>query len=172
MILETARLTLRPQEWGDALALFAILSDPEAMRFWNRPALSDPAVAEEMVAEQQEAAAAGLCRYWTVLEGRDPVGSVDLSLIQDASAEMGFLFRRDRWGHGLATEAVRAVVAQALGPLRLMHLAAGVQAGNQAAIRVLEKAGFNRIQTRAGVRLAGGMLADCAFYALARRDIG
>ncbi len=38
------------------------------------------------------------------------------SLIEEAGAELGFLFRPDRWGRGLATEAVTAVVAQAFGP--------------------------------------------------------
>lgn len=167
MILTTTRLILRPQQQGDAAALFAILGDSQAMRFWNRPALSHLAVADELVAEQQAAADAGLCRYWTVLENNDAVGSVDLSLIQGASAELGFLFRRDRWGHGLATEAVAAAVAGALGPLGLTRLAAGVQARNLAAIRVLEKTGFAWVK-QAEARLAGGALAACAFYALTK----
>jgi ribosomal-protein-alanine N-acetyltransferase len=165
MILTTTRLTLRPQEQGDTAALFAILGNHQAMRFWNRPPLSHLAIAEALIAEQQAAAASGICRYWTVLEGGDAVGSVDLSLIEEAGAELGFLFRPDRWGRGLATEAVTAVVAQAFGPLRLTHLAAGVQAGNLAAIRVLEKAGFGQLK-RAEVRLAGGARADCVFYGL------
>ena len=165
MILTTTRLTLRPQEQGDAAALFAILGNRQAMRFWNRPPLSYLAIAEALIAEQQAAAASGICRYWTVLEDGDAVGSVDLSLIEEAGAELGFLFRPDRWGRGLATEAVTAVVAQAFGPLRLTHLAAGVQAGNLAAIRVLEKAGFGQLK-RAEVRLAGGARADCVFYGL------
>ena len=165
MILRTTRLTLRPQEQDDAAALFAILGNHEAMRFWNHPALSHLAIAEELIAEQQAAMASEIGRYWTVLEGGDAVGSVDLSLIEEAGAELGFLFRPDRWGRGLATEAVTAVVAQAFGPLRLTHLAAGVQAGNLAAIRVLEKASFGQVK-RAQVRLAGGARADCVFYGL------
>jgi ribosomal-protein-alanine N-acetyltransferase len=170
MILETTRLTLRPQKQGDAAALFAILGDGEAMRFWNRPPIAHLRVVEELVAEQQVAALSGLCRYWTVLEEDDPIGSVDLSLIECDGAELGFLFRRDRWGHGLATEAVTAVVAGAFGALRLTHLAAGVQAGNQAAIRVLEKTGFARVK-QAQVRLPGGA-ASCAFYAQTRKTGG
>lgn len=164
MILRTRRLTLRPQEQSDATALFAILGNREAMRFWNRPALPNLAVVEALVAEQQTAVESGFCRYWTVLETGDPIGSVDLSLIKDGGAELGFLFRSDRWGHGLASEAVAAVVAEAFGPMRLTHLAAGALAGNLAAIRVLEKTGFGRVK-EAQVRLAGGALASCAFYA-------
>ena len=60
MILKTERLTLRPQAEGDAAALFSILNDAEAMRFWNRPPITRLAVVEELVREQQAAMAAGL----------------------------------------------------------------------------------------------------------------
>lgn len=163
MILNTARLTLRPQAMADAPALFAILGDTEAMRFWNRPAIARLAVVEELVREQQGAMDSGLCRYWTVLEDGDAIGSVDLSLIQDASAELGFLLRPDRWGHGFGTEAVTAVIAHGFAAMGLSRLAVAVQAGNLGAIRVLEKTGFAKIEART-VRLADGTRADCAFY--------
>jgi RimJ/RimL family protein N-acetyltransferase len=76
MDLTTTRLALRPQAPADAPALFAILHDPEAMRFWNRPPVSRLAVVEETVREQQAAMAAGLCRYWTAWEGDDAIGSL------------------------------------------------------------------------------------------------
>jgi len=163
MILKTARLTLRPQAADDAFALFKILNDAEAMRFWSRPAIQRLEVVEEMVAEQQAAAASGLCRYWTAWEGSDAIGSLDLSLIQDDSAELGFLFRRDRWGAGLASEAAAAVTAFAMGPLALTRLAAAVQADNRAAARVLEKTGFVLVDRRS-VTIASGVSRDCAFY--------
>lgn len=167
MILNTARLTLRPQQLDDAPHLFAILGDSEAMRFWNRPPTQRLATVEEMVREQQEAMANGICRYWTVLEAFEPIGSIDLSLIEDASAELGFLLRRDRWNRGLGTEAVGCVIAHAFSQLNLTRLAAAVQTGNFAAVRLLEKSGFSRRDARP-VRLAGGTLANCAFYLLDR----
>ena len=168
MILKTARLILRPQQESDAPALFAMLKDGEAMRFWSRPPIARLAVVEELVREQQAAQANGLCRYWTVLEAGDAVGSVDLSLIQGGSAELGFLFRPDRWGEGLATEAVGAVVGHALGPMGLSRLASAVQVDNRQAARVLEKTGFVLVNQRS-VTIAGGEARLCAFYLL-RRD--
>src|ERR1700761_5185639 len=168
MMLKTQRLTLRPQQPGDAAALFQVLNDAEAMRFWSRPPIARLAVVEELVREQQAAMAAGLCQYWTVVEDADVIGSVDLSLIRDGSAELGFLLRRDRWGLGLASEAVKAVIAHAVGPLGLKRLAAGIQLENLAAARVLEKTGFVAVERRP-VTIASGDLRDCAFYLL-RRD--
>jgi ribosomal-protein-alanine N-acetyltransferase len=167
MLLKTARLILRPQLPPDATPLFAILSDPQAMRFWSRPALTELAVAEELVREQQAAMASGLYRYWTLLENRQAIGSIDLSLIKDGSAELGFLLRPDRWDQGLASEAVTAVIAHAFGPLDLMRLAAAVQAENRAAARVLEKNGFSQVQQRA-VTMPGGESRVCGFYLLKR----
>jgi RimJ/RimL family protein N-acetyltransferase len=163
-ILQTTRLTLRPQAQADAGALFHILNDPEAMRFWNRPPLTRLEVAEELVREQQAAMGCGLCRYWTAWEKGEAIGSFDLSLIENGSAELGFLLRRDRWGQGLASEAAAAVVACGFGPMALARLAAAVQTGNRAAARVLTKTGFTLAQTHAAVALPGGARSDCAFY--------
>lgn len=168
MILNTARLTLKPQQQSDAPALFSILGDVEAMRFWSHPPIARLAVVEELVREQQAAQANGQCRYWTVQEDTDTIGSVDLSLIQNGSAELGFLFRRDRWGQGLAGEAVAAVIRYALGPMALNRLAAAIQADNHKAARVAEKSGFVAIDRRRAA-IASGEIRDCVFYLL-RRD--
>ena len=162
-ILKTRRLALRPQEEADAPALFAILSDGRAMRFWNRPSIARLAVVEDLVREQQAAMADGLCCYWTLMEAAEAIGSVDLSLIESGSAELGFLLRPDRWGCGLASEAVASVVAHGFEGLRLGRLAAVIQTANRAAARVLEKNGFTRIESRP-VRLAGGQSKACDCY--------
>ena len=142
MILETDRLTLHPMVEGDAPALFAILGDPHAMRFWQRPPIARLAVVEEMVREQ--IAATPLCRYWTVWRDGDAVGSCDLSFIspEDGQAQTGFLIRRDQWGQGLATEAMAAVTAHAFGPLGLSLLVARTHVENLRARRLLERLGF------------------------------
>jgi [ribosomal protein S5]-alanine N-acetyltransferase len=168
MILKTARLTLKPQEQADAPALFIILNDAQAMRFWSHPPISRLAVVEELAREQQAAMAKGLCQYWTVFEGADAIGSVDLSLIADGSAELGFLFRPNRWGSGLAGEAVAAVVSVALGSMELDRLASAIQSENRRAARVLEKTGFV-VAGRRSVTIATDEIRDCIFYLL-RRD--
>jgi|SRR5689334_10273004 len=163
MLLTTPRLILRPQLQADAEALFTILGDPRATRFWNRPAMTRLAVVEELVREQQAAMAQGLCHYWTVMRDGEAVGSVDLSLIQNGSAELGFMLRRNCWGQGFATEAAGAVVDHGFAALKLTRLAAAVQCANRAAARVLEKNGFALAQSRTVV-LADGRSKACDFY--------
>ncbi len=168
MHLTTERLILRPMLQSDAAALFAILGDAEAMRFWQRPVLTRLAVAEEMVREQ--IAAGKLCRYWTVWRQGDAIGSCDLSFIEPANhAQTGFLFRRDQWGRGYAAEAMSAVIGHAFGEMGLELLTASTHAQNAPARRVLERLGFGLEGLVAGHQPVPGVAMDCAFYALRRQ---
>jgi RimJ/RimL family protein N-acetyltransferase len=124
-------------------------------------------VVEELLRGQQQAMAEGQCCYWTLIQGDEAIGSIDLSLIQSGSAELGFVLRPDRWGQGLASEAVAAVVAHAFDGLFLTRIAAAVQSENKPAARVLEKNGFTRIESRS-VLLASGARANCDFYLCGR----
>ena len=142
MILKTDRLTLRAMAEGDAPALFAILGDPAAMAFWDRAALPRQTTVEAQMADELAAMAAGGFVYWTVLNDGEAIGSIDLSQIDGLDAWLGFAFRRDLWGQGLAREAVAAVIAHAFGPMRLIRLQARVQTANYRAIRMLESLGF------------------------------
>jgi ribosomal-protein-alanine N-acetyltransferase len=170
MILTTTRLTLRPMAQTDAPALHAILGDPEAMRFWHRPAIPRLAVVEDMVREQ--IAARNLCHYWTVWREHDAIGSCDLSLIdrEEGSAETGFLFRRDQWGLGFAGEAMAALVRHAFGDFGLSLLVARTHLGNAAARRTLERLGFGQEWVIAGYAPAPGLRMDCTVYVLRRQE--
>jgi ribosomal-protein-alanine N-acetyltransferase len=167
MILTTERLSLRPMVQSDVAALFAIFSDAEAMRFWPRPVVTRPAVVDEMIREQ--IAASDVCRYWTVWQQDDAIGSCDLSFIQDGRAQTGFLFRRDRWGRGFAGEAMARIIAHAFGELGLELLTASTHAGNARARLVLERLGFGLERLSAGHAPVPGVTMDCAFYALRRQ---
>jgi RimJ/RimL family protein N-acetyltransferase len=164
MILETDRLTLRPMREGDAPALFAILSDRHAMRFWDRPAIARLAVTQDMVAEQLAWMARGECRYWTLWREDDALGSIDLSLIRGRGAELGILIRRDRWGQGFGGEAVAAVLAHAFGPMGLLRVRARIHAQNLAAARLLTRAGFRLEESHPNFPLPGGGVRPCEIY--------
>ncbi len=164
MILSTQRLVLRPMTGADAPCLFAILGDPEAMRFWDRPPIRRLAVVEEMVGEQLAAMAAGQCLYWTIWHGTDPIGGIDLSFIEGGQAQFGFLLRRDQWGRGLAREAMAAVVTYAFDSLELEILRARIHAANRAAASALTKSGFALDEMRPGYRLDSGAVVTCEFY--------
>jgi RimJ/RimL family protein N-acetyltransferase len=62
--------------------------------------------------------------------------------------ELGYDLRPAEWGRGYATEAARATLAYALGPLGMQRVIAVVKPSHRASRRVLEKAGMTRIGER------------------------
>ena len=67
-------------------------------------------------------------------------------------AVTGYVFARDAWGHGYATETLAAMVALARF-LGIRRLSAGCHPEHHASIRVLEKCGFaleERLQRMSG----------------------
>ena len=170
MNFHTARLSLRPMLAGDAGLIFAIMGDAQAMCFWDRPALTRLATAEEIVAGQIAAMAEGDHLYWTVSLDGVPIGSCDLSAIDHGHqrAEIGFLFRRDYWGHGYAREALAPVIAHGFGPLGLARLSARIHVGNKAAKNLLERPDFVQEGLLRGFVRREGAARDCALYAKLR----
>ncbi len=168
MILTTERLCLRRLRSGDAPALFAILGDAEAMKFWDRPAIARAATVAEIVASQLAAMEDGHFLYWTVWRDQDAIGSVDLSALDFAHrrGEIGFLFRRDQWGQGYGREALGALIGHAFGQLKLERLEARVHAANLPAKRLLRLLGFAPEGRLSGFVLRDGARHDVDVFGL------
>ena len=168
MILKTERLRLRHLQSADASALFAILGDAEAMKFWDRPAIARAATAAEIVASQLAAMEDGHFLYWTVWRDQDAIGSVDLSALDftHRRGEIGFLFRRDQWGQGYGREALGALIAHAFGQLKLERLEARVHAANLPAKRLLRLLGFAPEGRLSGFVLRNGARHDVDIFGL------
>ena len=173
-ILETQRLLLRPLQPRDAEALFAIMSDAEAMRFWDWPPFTDLETVREIVAGQAVAMDSGEARYWAVrLKGAGAaIGTCDLGDIErhHGRAEVGFAFNRAYWGNGYAYEAMSAVIAYAFGEVGVARLGARLHAGNHASRRLLERLGFSYEGRLIGYVQRDGIRRDCLLYGLMRSD--
>ncbi|KAH7137983.1 acyl-CoA N-acyltransferase [Dendryphion nanum] len=75
------------------------------------------------------------------------IGGIGLkpgSDVQAHTAEVGYWIAEEYWGRGIATEALEALVRYAFENDQYKRLGAGVFAGNDASIRVLEKVGFKK----------------------------
>ncbi len=168
MTITTERLTLRPLAPSDTDAIFAMMSDPETMRFWDWPAFTERETVAEIVAAQIADVREGRALYWAVALSPDgpAIGSCDLSEIDrhHRRAEVGFLFDRAHWGNGYASEAMAAVVARAFDRLELRRLWARFHAGNEASRNLLERLGFSYEGTLHGHVIREGVRRDCAIY--------
>lgn len=146
--VETERLHLRRLVDADAERLHDIYGDPETMRFVGssgRPMADLDGTRRGLarLARHEELHGFGL---WAVDErdGDPLVGVAGLAWVEDhgPDVEAAYLFRRDRWGRGYATEALRAVLELGRTQLGLSRIVALAYPDNDVSRRVMEKAGM------------------------------
>jgi [ribosomal protein S5]-alanine N-acetyltransferase len=146
--VETDRLRLRSLERGDAARLFEIYGDAETMRLVGRTGrpVADLAAAEravDAIRRHEELHGFGM---WALDErdGSPLVGVAGLAWIEGRGPEVeaAYILRRDRWGRGYATEALRSVLRIGHDQLGLGRIVALAYLENDASRRVMEKAGM------------------------------
>src|SRR5262245_33459940 len=118
--LLTPRLRLRPCTLGDVEPILSLDADPLVRRFMGgpfHPATHRPE-ARGLIALARPLPHA----LWAVEWRRRPglVGLCGLDLLAEVGeTQVGWRFARSAWGQGVATEAGRAALAYALGPMAL-----------------------------------------------------
>jgi RimJ/RimL family protein N-acetyltransferase len=143
---ETSRLLLRPPLPEDARAMFErYASDSEVTRYLGWPRHTSVEDTKAFVGFSQSEWARSSTGPLLVF-ARDSgrlLGSSGLLLETPYRAQTGYVFARDAWGHGYATEALGAMVAMA-AELTISRLYALCHTEHQASWHVLEKCGFTR----------------------------
>jgi len=164
--LQTQRLSLKPFVLADAQDLFTIRSDPAAMAHWDWPGDTDieqtQSVAQLLVDDMNRERSC----YWTVRTrpGGAFVGVVDLSDRANARADVGFMIKRELWGHGYASEALSVMIAEAWES-GLDLLTARAHADNERSTRLLHRLGFREVGLRP-VEIRPGVTRNCRFFEL------
>ena len=170
-VIETERLVLRRPREEDAPAIFTrYASDPEVTRYmaWPTHRSLDDTHAFLHVCD-------ALWAQWPtagplLVFARDGVtllGGAGVVPNSETAAQIGYVFARDAWGVGYATETLQAMVelSRRLGVRRLYALC---HPDHRASWRVLVKAGFSREGTlsrhAAFPNLKPGVLADVLCY--------
>ena len=145
-LLETERLALR--EWGpdDAEALYSILGDAEVMKYVEdgRPWETVTRVREWIERVRYNYRNRGYSR-WAVVEkeGGRAVGTCGfVPLPWSDEIDFGYLFRRDCWGRGYASEITPAVLRYGFERFGFREVVASIDPQNEASRRVLLKLAF------------------------------
>ena len=176
--LITERLVLRPVTAGDQATLLAHWALPDVRRFlFDGAALSAAEVAATIEESVRDFAAAcygiwiileqdrhgpagtaltgtaltGTALTGTALAGTALVGTAGLRPLEDLGLEIFYSLAPGSWGRGYATEAARAVVDHALGPLGLPEVLAEVDEGNAASVAVIKRLGMTPFAVVPGV---------------------
>lgn len=155
------RLLMRRVQPSDLMAIHAIMSDAEAMRFWSTPA-------HATLAETQS-------WFASMLASEESQESDEFVLEYDGLAigkmgawrppEIGFFLRRDCWGRGFATEALQGYVCYAKG-LGLEGLAADVDPRNISCLRLLRRCGFVETGREEATYIINGRTCDSVYLHL------
>ena len=146
--LNTEDLHLRASKLSDVEGMFAMLSDPESMKYWSNPPVTKIGDALEVLRQDLESDAKGNSMCWAVtLKGQDEmIGKCILFQFNQANrrAEIGFILNRNYWRQGLMFQALEAVIDFAFTTLKLHRIEADVDPENAGSLGVLEKLGFQR----------------------------
>ena len=143
-VLVTERLLLRPVTASDYAALQAHWAAPDVRRFLFDGAMLSPAEIREAIEDSTRDFTAAGYGLWLIQEQdrTDLTGAAGLRPLDDLGLEIFYSLAPAFWGKGYATEAARAVVEHALGPLGLPEVLAEVDAGNTASVAVVERLGM------------------------------
>ena len=158
-VLRSERLVLCPVTADDHPVLLAHWAAPEVRRFlFDDATLSAAEITEVIEDSARDFGRAGY-GLWLIhgkdgpddLVGTDLVGTAGLRPLEDLGLEVFYSLAAGSWGRGYATEAARAVLDHALGPVGLPEVLAEVDEGNTASIAVIERLGMTPFDTVPGV---------------------
>ncbi len=144
-MIETKRCWIRPMTLADQEAIARILQDPIVMTAYEH-AFSDDEVSEWINKQLRRYAQDGF-GLWAVIRKSDAalIGQCGITL-QDCNGctvhEVGYLFAREYWHQGYATEAAAACCSYAFDVLECREVYAIIREGNTASQAVAKRLGM------------------------------
>ena len=174
--LRTERLWLRPVAPADRDALHRLWTDPDVRRFLWDDRVIDLVVVDGVLAASVASFAAEGFGHFALRESEAGPGvgadGADALLgtcglhryTPGAEPELLYSLAPECWGSGLASEAARAVVADAFVRLDFPRVLARADVPNRGSVRVMQRLGMQH----AGEREEGGL--RLVSYTLARED--
>lgn len=147
--IETERLILRTWMPSDAPALHALRTDPDVGRYLGGPSNPTPDNTTQWIARQMDEQEREGFSLWPVIRKEDGklIGRAGLHRLPEGYVEAGWVFAREAWGHGYATEAARASIDYGFNVVHLSRIYALINPANSASIAVAYRLGmrFDRV---------------------------
>jgi ribosomal-protein-alanine N-acetyltransferase len=170
--LRTARLALRPFAADDAPVVQRLLGDRAVVeQTLTLPHPYPEGAAAEFIGRHAEWIAAGKHLVWAITMDSVIVGAMGLQVVAaHRRAEVGYWIARAQWGQGIATEALRAVLAYGFDVIGLHRIEAQHFKENPASGAVMRKAGMRHEGRLRGVVFRDGVPRDNELYAILRSD--
>ncbi|HTX60054.1 MAG TPA: GNAT family N-acetyltransferase [Verrucomicrobiae bacterium] len=173
-VIRTERLRLEPVTPANAGALWDVLQEPDLREYQDLPDVGLPQF-ERTVATRPANLAPGVHgRFeWLILLGerKRPVGWVSLRIAERnaSSGEIGYSVVAEARNRGIASEAVKALVAEAFKRARLRSVRAYCVPENAASLTVLRRIGFEGEGIVSGGATVNGQPVDVIAHELDRK---
>ena len=163
MILKTERLVLRGPRPDDLEPMFAVYSDPRAMRYWSTAPHDKRAVTQELL--DRRLAAWNTAPFMFHITINDTYIGHAGNYMSD---EIGFMLHPDHWRQGILTEALGAIIPYLWSATDHDQLTADVDPVNAASCGLLRKFGFHETHRAKNTFCINGVWSDSIYFALPR----
>jgi ribosomal-protein-alanine N-acetyltransferase len=173
-VLSTSRLVLREMSPDDAPGVFAVFGDDEVTHFYDTETMTNIAEAHAMIDRMRSRFTQKVGIRWAITDASDAyLGSVGFNSFTAWAhrAVLGYELARHAWGQGLATEAVRAVVAFGQERLGVNRIEATTMLGNEASVAVLRKVGFQEEGLLRAYGYWKGRYHDLRMFSIVQGDL-
>jgi RimJ/RimL family protein N-acetyltransferase len=147
VVIETERLLLRPLGLADIDEFLALHDDPEVTRFIRPLERREADERLRLVEREWLERGHGMFAVFDRASGRF-LGRAGLKhWSQFDETELGWVLRRDAWGHGYATEAARACRDWGFASLDVPYLTAMIHPENDASVRLARRLGMTPLRS-------------------------
>ena len=163
MTLVTERLILRAAKQDDLMDLYAIFSDPRAMRYWSTLPHDSPAQTQQNL-DRLIASAEQQLTYFVIERDKRVIGTAGMH----KSNEVGFLLHPDHWRQGIMTEAMTAIIPYLFAVTDHAELTADADPENAASVGILQSLGFQETHRAKRTFFIDGVWSDSVYFALQR----
>jgi len=168
--ITTERLTLRPMNAGDVDSIHAWMSDPEVVRYQLYEPRSREVVAEK-VAEYSKALSIEKPDDYVqpaIVLGDEVIGAIYFKLesVDDLTAEIGWVLRREFHGLGYAREAAAAMLEVGFDGMGLHRVFAELDPRNAASVALCLRLGMREEAHFVEHMMFKGAWADTGIYAI------
>ena len=164
--IQTNRLIIKPPESGDVEALVALVNNWEVVKWLvDVPYPFNKSNGIKFVEKSKQDLEMG-SQYNCLIFLQDYlVGGIGLYLQDNDIYELGYWLGEEHWGHGIATEASRAMLTFGFNELKQTRIEACYLDGNDASANVLKKLDFvNLGETMRFCKLHNKEMKDYLMY--------
>lgn len=169
--LEGSLVRLRAPEESDADALNAEFGDPDVLAGVTFAFPQAKAGYVEFIRSSRGSESQVVFTIETL--GGEPLGTCDIRDIEPRArtAHVGIWIRKEAWGRGYGTDAMRTLCRFAFRQLNLQRIELIVYETNPAAIRSYEKVGFRHEGTLRRAQFLGGRYVDAHVMGLLDEEL-